>query len=420
MTDRKRLRILFTNSTLNARAGSEMFIHDLAVGLRARGHHPVAFSTVLGPVAAALRSAAIPVIDDLSALTERPDIIHGQHHLELATALLHFPETPAINVCHGWFPWEEKPLCFPAIQRFVAVSELTRERLITSGVPSHKTQMLPNFVDLKRFKRRRPRGRQVRTAAMFGNYFSPRHPHFAAIKTACKNLNCDTVDAFGIGSGRCISEPETVLPKYDLVFAVGRCALEALACGCAVIVVDDAGLGGLVTPGNVERFRESNFALAVTSGNPVTVERLMEEIHKIRPAQVEVVSERIRAEAGLSGTLEIWERIYADAIDAHHASPPSRDETMLAASRYLMHLNPSIKTWQAELAKLHAIEGTLAWRAAVALFKALKWVPSPASREAQRESVAGSAPAPRSETMRPRIEPSTRPIGIERRLPLRQ
>ena len=102
---RASLRILLTNNTLGARGGSELYVRDLALALMRRGHFPVAYSTVLGDVAAELREATVPVVDDLRALNMPPDVIHGQHHLDAMTAMLQFPEVPAIYVCHGWLPY---------------------------------------------------------------------------------------------------------------------------------------------------------------------------------------------------------------------------------------------------------------------------------------------------------------------------
>ncbi|MEP6913552.1 MAG: hypothetical protein ABI923_12405, partial [bacterium] len=115
------MRILITNNTLDARAGSELYVRDVATGLLDRGHTPVAFSTILGEVARNLRAATIPVIDSLDALTTPPDIIHGQHHVETMMAMLHFPNTPAVYFCHGWLPWEEAPPRFPRILKYIAV-----------------------------------------------------------------------------------------------------------------------------------------------------------------------------------------------------------------------------------------------------------------------------------------------------------
>src|ERR1700676_296226 len=84
----RRLRILITNNTLAARAGSELYVRDLASGLLERGHTPIAYSLQLGEVAQEIRAAGIPVVADLNALAAAPDVIHGHHNLETMIALL--------------------------------------------------------------------------------------------------------------------------------------------------------------------------------------------------------------------------------------------------------------------------------------------------------------------------------------------
>jgi hypothetical protein len=59
------VRVLITNNTLAARAGSELYVRDLALALLARGHQPIAYSRRLGEVAAEIRRATVPVVDDL-------------------------------------------------------------------------------------------------------------------------------------------------------------------------------------------------------------------------------------------------------------------------------------------------------------------------------------------------------------------
>jgi hypothetical protein len=108
------------------------------------------------------------------------------------------------------------------------------------------------------------------TAALFGNYFSKEHPHYLAIQSACLQLQFEKIDLFGISADSSLGNPEDVIPQYDVVFAVGRSALEALACGCAVILVDHHGLGGIVTLDNFGHLRECNFAFAATYGKRVS------------------------------------------------------------------------------------------------------------------------------------------------------
>ena len=91
------LRVLITNNTLAGRAGTELYVRDIALELLKRGHSPIAYSTMLGEVARELEKANVPVVDDLYNLAVVPDLIHGQQHMELMTALLHFSEVPAIQ-----------------------------------------------------------------------------------------------------------------------------------------------------------------------------------------------------------------------------------------------------------------------------------------------------------------------------------
>src|SRR5580704_4585509 len=151
------LKILITNNGLAARAGSELYVRDLALALLRRGHIPIAYSTVLGEVADELRGATIPIVDNLDSLSITPDIIHGHHHLETMTALLRFPTVPAVYFCHGWIPWQEAPPKFPRILRYVAVDYTCRDRLLLEhGIPDDRVSVLLNFVDLERFSPRPP------------------------------------------------------------------------------------------------------------------------------------------------------------------------------------------------------------------------------------------------------------------------
>src|SRR5437588_6926463 len=140
------MRVLITNNTLDTRCGSELYVRDVALALLRRGHQPVAYSTRLGPVAEELRSLTIPAIDDLSALTAMPDVIHGQHHLDAMTAMVRFPETPAVYFCHGWLPWQEAAPRFPSIGRYVAIDDLCLERLqCVHGIEPERIRVIRNF-----------------------------------------------------------------------------------------------------------------------------------------------------------------------------------------------------------------------------------------------------------------------------------
>jgi hypothetical protein len=334
-----RLRILLTNRSLEQRAGSELYLFELATRLLARGHSPLAFSPRLGRVAEALRSATIPVVDDLDAIGEPPDLIHGQHHLAAMTAMLHFPRVPGLFVCHGWQPWEETPPRFPRFLRYVAVDFTTRERLVSErGIPPERVEVVLNFVDLDRFQPRPPLPPRPRRALVFSNQASER-TFLPAVREACARFGI-AVDVIGVASGGPVERPEELLPGYDLVFAKARAALEAMAVGAAVVLCDQVGSGPLVTSGDFDRLRPLNFGIRALR-NPVTPDFLAGQIERYDPADAAEVSRRLRATAGIDQAVDRMIGLYEEILAEHRErGNPSPEEESRAASAYLRWLSP--------------------------------------------------------------------------------
>ena len=341
----RRLRVLITNNTLDARAGSELYVRDLAVGLLRRGHAPVAYSSVLGEVADELRAASIPVLDDLHSLSVAPDVIHAHHHLDAMCAMLRFPTVPAVFVCHGWQPWQEQPPVFPAIRRYVGVDDVCAERILTTpGVDPARVRTVYNAVDLTRFGRRPdPLPDRPRSALIFSNYASEDN-YVGTIREACRAASIERVDVIGRGTGTAVDRPELALPQYDLVFAKARCALEAMAVGAAVIVADYSGLGGMVTPENVEAMRRLNFGLRTMQRWPLTVEAVTREIARYHAESSAAVCAFIRSNADAEGTIDQFERLYEEALTEPVVwSADAGRDACDAASSYMVTLADMLK-----------------------------------------------------------------------------
>ena len=336
------LRILITNNTLGNRAGSELYVRDLAVALLKRGHTPIAYSTSLGEVARELRAATIPVIDDLDLLAAPPDIIHGQHHLDTMTALLRFHGVPAVYFCHGWIPWEEAAPRFPRILRYVAVDHTCRDRLVFEhGIPENHIRVLFNFVDLDRFKPRAPLPIRPRRAVVFSNQANE-YTHIGPIREACVRCGI-TVDVIGLSAGNVCARPEEALGSYDIVFAKARAALEALAVGAAVVLCDATGAGPMVTTDELDRLRPLNFGIR-TLQSSLNADVLAAEIARYDPTDAAEVSRRIRASAGLDAAVDQIISLYQEVISEHSiASEDNADCEQRSASRYLRWLTPALK-----------------------------------------------------------------------------
>ncbi|MEO8217051.1 MAG: glycosyltransferase [Acidobacteriota bacterium] len=310
MTPRK---ILITNNTLDLRAGSEMYALDLARELRDRGFAPMAFSTVLGDVAAELRLLTVPVTDDLRSMTLPPDVIHGQHHLETMAALEHFPGVPAIYLCHGWLPWEEIPPIHPRIFRYVAVDETVRDRLLFEhGISAGKVEVILNFVDLDRFpQRQRPLPERAGRALVYSNDLA-NGPVIDMIRAACGQRGI-SLDLRGFSTGSALTDPEHFLGQYDIVFARGRSAIEALAAGAAVIPITTEKFGPMVTVENLDELRTMNFGIRAVK-EAMSAAGILREIDRYDASDATAVTGRVRSVAGIDAAVDALGRLYEEAI----------------------------------------------------------------------------------------------------------
>lgn len=335
------LTILITNNSLANRAGSELYVRDIAIALLKRGHTPIAFSTLLGDVARELREATIPVIDSLDALTTPPDIIHGQHHVETMMALLHFPGTPAIYFCHGWIPWEEAPPRFPRILRYVAVDHTCRDRLVLeNAIPKERVNVLLNFVDLERFQPRQSLPARPARALIFSNNANER-TYVRAVRDACERAGI-ALDVVGLSSGNATAEPEKVLGDYDIVFAKARAALEAMSVGVAVVLCDGRGLGPMVTMHELDRLRPLNFGIRTLS-EPISVDAIASEIAKYDATDAALVSQRIRATAGRDAVIDELLSLYEEVIAEHALGRSDWAAESREAAEYLRWLSSRLK-----------------------------------------------------------------------------
>jgi hypothetical protein len=346
------LCVLFTNAFISNWTGSELYIRDVAVELIKRGHKPIVYSPQIGELTEQLRSKSIPVVTDLNSIRVKPDIIHGQHHLETMTALAHFPGTPAVFFCHGWLPWEETPLIHPRILQYVVVSQALNDRLVYEcGIPAEKVTTILNSVDLDKFRPRPNLPARPKRALLF-NSRSNEADLLSIVRQACTQ-NDILVDAMGYGSGNSTSHPETELPKYDVVFAVGRSALESLAIGAAVICCGVDGAGQMVCMHNLELLRSNNFGIRILN-RPLTADVLSTELHSYDPLDALKVSQVVRASAGLGEMVDKIIELYASTLNGWAKDPPP-DPTAenLALAVFLQGLSGKLQT--ANLANQQAL-----------------------------------------------------------------
>jgi hypothetical protein len=335
------MRVLITNNTLDVRAGTELYVLDVATELLRRGHEPICYSTRLGDVAMQLKEAGVTVVNSVSHVPAKPDVIHGHHHLETLTALAAFPDVPALAFAHGIVPWEEAVTSFPRVYRYVAVSDAASEHVVKHcAVPPDKVEVFFNFFDEARYKPKAEIRSKPLRAVAFGNAFSEEHA-LPEIREACGRMGL-ALDVYGIASGNICERPEEILPNYDIVFAKGRAAIEACAVGTCVVLTDGLRMGPAVLPENLEALRRRNFGPTVMP-SALAAAGFVEEIQRYSAEAILQVRARIRSEATLAAAVDRLIALYEAAIADGTKSNFVHEQRSIA--EYLERWAPKYKKW---------------------------------------------------------------------------
>jgi len=353
------MRVLITNHALALIGGAQAYTYDLSAWLLAHGHSPTVLGPDHGAAAEQIARLGIPVTNDLDTIAEGPDIIHGNSPVETMAALLHFPATPAIFVCHGVRGIAGMPPRFPRIRRYVGVDDACADRLLArEGIAPEKVTVLLNAVDLRRFRQRAPLPERPRRAVVFSNTASEA-THVPAIREACRRAGVEC-DVIGAVAGNARPDPESILGHYDIAFAKARAALEAMASGLAVIVCDMSGVAGMVRSQDVPRLRRLNFGIR-TLQKPVTADTIAGELAAYDPADARRVSDLIRQTASADALHEALFALYEEVIDeiARTGRGDWTDESRAAAA-FIVRIRDETRRDQSRLAlMLHAADRLL-------------------------------------------------------------
>jgi hypothetical protein len=257
------------------------------------------------------------------------------------TALLHFPAAPAVFVAHGWTTWLDVPIRHPRVFWYVAVDGVTRDTLVRRhGIPDERIRLIPNFVDVERFAARRSLPPAPRRALVLSHY-AREDTHLPVVRDACQRRGL-ALDVLGYGVGRPVNDPERRLHDYDIVFAKGRAALEAVATGAAVIVCDTFGVGPMVTSENVEALRtlEGDFLQWLS---PLSVTALLRQIDKYDPRDAAAVTAQVRGVAAADRVVPELAALYALARAEADAAALDPAREAQAAAAYLRWLSTYVK-----------------------------------------------------------------------------
>jgi len=338
------LKILATNFRLADRTPAEVYLRDLARVLRNGDHEIAIYASKMGRLAEELAGDGVTVIQHPKDCPFQPDLIHGQFNLETSAALMHFPDTPAVYMVHGCQQWREHPPMHPRILRYLGLAKsagcwLGKEL----ALPAERFQLVPNFVEVEQFTEVRRLPEKPLTALVYDRSPSPGQ-RLEAIRQACRACDME-LSVLPDLVGKMAVRPEVLLPQFDLVFASGRSAMEAMAAGCAVLTLNGPVWGELITSENYEHYRDANFtADELIPGAAQCTEDLIARLRAWDWRNLAPVSRRLRDEQQQKPVRLLMEQLYRSVIaEFDPASIDPRAE------------NAAVLEWLVSLASRHHV-----------------------------------------------------------------
>jgi hypothetical protein len=336
------MNILFTNFCIDKGTGTEMFLFDLCAQLVRLGHSCAVYTTRHGALVDRFFAIGVPVIDDLGRVPWVPDVLHCQHSMETLRAISSFPSVPALYLCHDATAWYDKCPPFPSVQRCLAVDTYVRQRASRDvGLPENAIGLAFNAVDERRFTlvNTFDYGSKPRKALLFHSNLTGEEFKLA-IQRACAHFGIELEEA-GHGGKKLFAHPEEELPRYDLVFAKGRCAIEALASGCSVILAGGEGLGPLITPANFHALRAANFGRSLLRAEHAQ-EYLIDQIRQIQSQQALDVTKLVRLHSSLPRLAEFFLSEY------HSLLGGQKEESFILRTciAYVLSIQSATNAWE--------------------------------------------------------------------------
>jgi glycosyltransferase involved in cell wall biosynthesis len=242
---------------------------------------------------------------------------HPLDNLPLSARAARECGVPLVTTCHS-LPWALWPLraVTPQPDHFFCVCDAVKAALDRAGVDPGRSSVVYNGVDLERF--RPPAVARTRVGpprVIYFGRFDFKEEALRAVEAACHQLgwslrvlggkSADYPDpaspdlsrraasSRGLGGRQAPLSPDEVphaLADADFVFAAGRSAIEAMALGKVVLVINASsvppvlsGYEGVVTPYNAYYLLETNFSAWGERHLPIDVDRIVNDLTHALP-----------------------------------------------------------------------------------------------------------------------------------------
>lgn len=302
------LKILLSNHHLMSFQGSENFTFIIADCLKRNGHDVTIYSAYIGKLGRDFESMGVRTTSDLRSVQDESfDIAHVHHHINTFEVRHYFPYLPIVLLCHGIIFLETPPPLDLNISQYMATSNRVLEHMVAKGVQREKITLFRNMIDTEKFFPRSMIHPQPRNALILSNKIDSETEH--VIRTACNALNIKTTFIGNRFRQVKYHKIPSLINNADIVFSLGRGAIEAMLCARIPIIFDYEGGDGMVTSASIMQNMTCNFSGNLYNAR-YTVEQLIDVIRQYQAADgmrlLKIATEYFAADKQLEKLIDIY------------------------------------------------------------------------------------------------------------------
>jgi hypothetical protein len=238
--------------------GTEMHLATVGGELLRLGHEVFIYSPVLGPYSDYVSGLGLPVLDRLRELPAECDVVLAQDGIVAYDLYERYPQARKVfRICGDVFDFQSPPQVDGLADLIVVLSD-RYERLAEACAVKAPVLRLRTPIDVERLVPvGKPRARP-RRAIVLGNYGD----RFEVVRETWQRHG---VEVTRVGGPEQRYDVAAALGSADIVVAKSRAALDGMACGRAVYVLDTFGGDGWVTADSYPAMEADHFAGQATN-----------------------------------------------------------------------------------------------------------------------------------------------------------
>lgn len=251
------MRLVLASNRLSTPGGSETYLLTLGRHLQRLGHEVYVMSGPEDDAAALVEHHALPLVRRAEDLPGSPDRLVVQDAIVSGEAASAWPDVPQLFVVHsGLHDLQLTSAVAETVAAYVVLNDFTKQLVeaLPGGRPVFR---LTQPVDVAHFTPADPPHAEPQRLLVFGN--NQARWRFDGLEDACRRRGIE-VRRVGAVGGKMVLDPVEEIQGSDIVVGVGRCIVEAMACGRTAFVYDRWGSDGWLTSRSYAAIESGGFA----------------------------------------------------------------------------------------------------------------------------------------------------------------